>query len=82
MLVSLSSDGYVKLWDTAPAQKEGEPRLKKHLFLSLSEQEYHVPTSISWVHTNLQQLVCGFSTSNTLLLLDQETVTLTLIYKK
>jgi len=33
-----------------------------------------IPTTASWIHTNIHQIICGFSNSNSLIIFDQETL--------
>ena len=77
--MSVSSDGYIKIWDTLNSANEvsGTGKVRAQFYSKNSgydDQSYLVPTTATWLHTQLNQVAAGYSNSNSILIFDEESV--------
>lgn len=77
--MSVSSDGFIKIWDTLNQANEvlSSGKVRAQFFTKSSghdELGYLIPTSATWLHTQLNHIAAGYANSNSLLIFDEENV--------
>jgi len=80
LLLSSSADGSIKLWETVGSngqlRDKAGGKMKAAYSYKISggvDSDYLMPTSVTWVQSNLHCIAAGYANANNLLLIDEET---------
>jgi len=77
--MSVSSDGFIKIFDTLNSVNEvsSSGKVRAQFYSKSSgydEHGYLIPTTATWLHTQVNHIAAGYANSNSLLIYDEENV--------